>query len=155
MNLNRPRKIAMNFGIGLSYPLSGRFTLRSGFYAGEKLYSANKNEYHAPLALPGLEYLYNITANCKVYEIPVTLSFNFRKLKNHGWFASAGLSTYLMKKESYEYYYKYPSGSIYTKSWSIFNQNQHFFSVLDLSPGYSYSFNKKISLLTEPYLKFL
>jgi hypothetical protein len=28
-----------------------------------------------------------------------------------------------------------------------------FFSVLDLSPGYSYSFNKKISLLTEPYLK--
>ena len=58
-----------------------------------------------------------------------------------------------MKKESYSYYYKYPNGNEVSKLWSISNQNQHYFSVLDLSAGYEYSFSKRTSLLAEPYLK--
>lgn len=150
---NKTGRIAINFGAGISYTLSNRFTLRTGFYVAEKIYSANKDQYHVPSGSSNVEYLYNINANCKVYEIPVTVSYNFGKEKNHQWFASAGLSSYLMKKESYDYYYKYPSGSTYTKSWSISNQNQHYFSVLDLSAGYEYSFSKRASLLAEPYLK--
>ena len=58
-----------------------------------------------------------------------------------------------MKKESYDYYYKYPSGYVDTKSWSISNKNQHYFAILDISAGYQYYFNKRISLIGEPYLK--
>ena len=97
--------------------------------------------------------MYNIDANCKVYELPVTVSYNFGKAGNHQWFASAGLSSYLMKKESYDYYYNNPPGNIYKKSWSISNKNQNYFSVLGLSAGYEYSFSKRTSLLAEPYLK--
>ena len=146
-------KIAINYGIGLSYAVSSRFTLRTGFYISEKIYSADKAQYHAPPGSANYNYLYNIDADCKVYEIPVTVSYSFAKSKNHQWFGSAGLSSYLMKKESYDYYYKYPSGYTDWKSWSISNQNQHYFSVLDLSGGYQYSFSKRTSLLTEPYLK--
>lgn len=153
VGFNKAGKMAVNFGAGASYTVSNRFTLRTGFYVAEKIYSADKNQYHVPSGGSNITYLYNIDANCKVYEIPVTVSYNFGRAKNHQWFASAGLSSYLMKKESYDYYYKYPNGSTYTKSWSISNKNQHYFSVLDLSAGYEYSFSKRTSLLAEPYLK--
>ena len=59
-----------------------------------------------------------------------------------------------MKKESYEYYYKYPgSTNIYTKSWSVSNKNKHYFSVLDISAGYNYFVNKRFTLSAEPYLR--
>ena len=153
VGFNNWGKIAINYGIGLSYAVSSRFTLHTGFYISEKIYSADKDQYHAPPGSANYNYLYNINADCKVYDIPVTVSYSFGKSKNHQWFVSGGLSSYLMKKESYDYYYKYPSGYTDWKSWSISNQNQHYFSVLDLSGGYQYLFNKRISLLTEPYLK--
>lgn len=152
VGLDRAGTAALNFGAGISYALSHRLTLRTGFYKAEKIYSASKDQYHVPSG-GNIAYLYNIDANCKVYEIPVTVSYNFGKVKNHQWFASAGLSSYLMKKESYDYYYKYPNGNAYTKSWSISNQNKHYFSVLDISAGYEYSFSKRASLIAEPYLK--
>lgn len=154
VGLNNTGRIAINYGVGFSYALSGRFTLRTGFYISDKIYSANKDEYHVPSAgSANIDYLYNIDANCKVYELPVTVSYNFGKSKNHQWFASAGLSSYIMKKESYDYYYKYPPGNIDKKSWSISNKNQNYFSVLGLSAGYEYLFSKRTSLLAEPYLK--
>jgi hypothetical protein len=154
VGLNKTGRIAINYGAGISYALSNRFTLRTGFYVAEKIYSANRDDYQVPQGgASNINYLDNIDANCKVYEIPVTVSYNFGKAKHHQWFASAGLSSYLMKRESYDYYYKYPNGSQVTKSWSISNQNQNYFSVVDLSAGYQYSFSKRVSLLAEPYLK--
>ncbi|MEO8860717.1 MAG: hypothetical protein ABI358_04800, partial [Ginsengibacter sp.] len=150
--LDKAGKITIGYGVGLRYNLSTRFTLHTGFYIADKIYSANKNDYHAPPSA-GYNYLFNIDANCKVYEIPVTVSYNFGKAKNHQWFVGGGLSSYIMKKESYDYYYKYPSGYVDTKSSSISNKNQHYFAILDISAGYQYNFNKRVSLIAEPYLK--
>ena len=152
VGLDKAGKITIGYGVGLSYNLSARFTLHTGFYIVNKIYSANKNEYHVPSSA-GYNYLFNIDANCKVYEVPVTVRYNFGKAKNHQWFVGGGLSSYLMKKESYDYYYKYPSGYVDTKSWSVSNKNQHYFAILDISAGYQYNFNKRISLIGEPYLK--
>ena len=154
VKISKAGKVVANYGAGLSYTLFDRFVLRAGFYMSDKIYSANKNEYHIQSgANSNLNYLYNIGANCKVYEIPVTIAYNFGQAGNHKWFASAGLSSYLMKKESYNYYYKYPSGYSDIKSWSISNKNQHYFSILDISAGYEQIFNKRLSLLIEPYIK--
>jgi hypothetical protein len=153
VGFDKTGKIAINYGAGISYGLSARFTLHTGFFVAQKIYSADKYQYHMPPGGYNADYLYSIGADCKVYEIPITVSYNFGKTKNHQWFASAGLSSYLMKKESYDYFYKYPSGNTYTKSWSISNENQNYFSVLDLSAGYQYLFSKRAALLIEPYLK--
>jgi len=150
--LNKIGRLALNYGLGFSYDLSNRFTLHSGFYVSDKIYSANKNEYTVPGG-GNSTYLSDINANCIVYEIPLAINYNFKKIKNHQWFASAGLSSYLMKKETYQYLYKYPGGYTDQKTWSISNKNQHYFSLLDLSAGYEYFFNKRTSLITEPYLK--
>ena len=146
-------KISVSYGAGLSYDLSNRFTLRTGFYIDTKIYSANKNQYHSSTWNANYNYLFHINANCKVYEIPLTVSYHFAKANHHEWFASGGLSSYLMKREEYKYYYKYPSWDTTVARPAISNKNQHYFSVVDLSGGYKYVFNKSVSLLVEPYLK--
>jgi hypothetical protein len=146
-------KLTMAYGVGLSYDISKKLSIRTGFYLSKKIYSVGADDYKMPAGTIGnYEYLQNVEANCKVYEIPVKVDYNFRKIKNHNWFVSAGLSSYLMKKETYDYYYKTPGGELYNKDWSISNKNKHFFSVLDISGGYVYSFNPRISLAAEPYL---
>lgn len=146
-------KISINYGVGISYKLSRKFKISTGFYFSKKIYSANTSQYHSASSAPNPGYLYNVNAACKVYEIPLLISYNFGKSKSHEWFASAGISSYLMNKESYDYYYKYPSGYTYIKTRTIYNQNKNLFSVLDVSGGYEYFVNRKISLIAQPYVK--
>lgn len=154
VDLEEAGKVTLSYGAGLRYHLSNNISLRTGFYVTKKIYSADK-KYYKPSSFTSADYYYlqSIDANCNVYEIPVTLSYNFSNQKNHTWFVSAGLSSYLMKKESYKYYYKYPSGNTEDQSWSISNRNKHYFSVLDISGGYEYRVNKKLIVSAEPYLK--
>nr|MBA2248642.1 outer membrane beta-barrel protein [Chitinophagaceae bacterium] len=136
---NSAGKVTANYGAGIQYAISQKFTLRTGLYISKKIYSVGADDYHATPGTPGNYYfLQTVNANCKVYEVPVLVNYNFGKAGKHNWFASAGLSSYFMKKESYEYFYKTPYGVTDKKSWTITNQNKHYFSVLDLSAGYEY-----------------
>ena len=137
------------YGAGLSYNFKKRVTVRAGFYSSKKIYTATPDQYNAPI-YPNLTEIY---ADCRVYEIPVSLSYNFWQRKNHNWFGSAGLSSFLMKNEYYDYRYKTPTGYTYNYKKEISNENKHYFAVLTLSGGYQYQLNKKISLQAEPYVK--
>jgi hypothetical protein len=153
VHANKTGKLTLAYGAGLSYAISKQINLRAGFYLSKKIYSVSPDDYQLPAgSLGNYEYLENVNANCNVYEIPLKLDYSFGKTKNHNWFISTGLSSYLMKKENYEYYFKTPTGQIYDKAWSISNKNKHFFSVLDISGGYQYSLNKQFSLIAEPYV---
>ena len=150
---NKAGKLTLAYGAGLSYAISKKLNLRTGFYVSKKIYSVNPEDYKMPPgSVVNYEHLENVDANCKVYEIPLKLDFNFGKTKNHSWFVSGGVSSYLMKKENYEYYFKTPTGQTYDKDWSISNKNKHFFSVLAISGGYQYSLNKQFSIIAEPYV---
>jgi hypothetical protein len=150
---NKIGKLTLEYGAGIGYAISQKFSVRTGFYFSKKIYSVGPEDYKVPAGSMGnYEYLENVDANCKVYEIPLKLDYNFGKTKNHSWFVSGGISSYLMKKENYEYYFKTPTGQIYDKDWSISNKNKHFFSVLAISGGYQYSLNKQFSIIAEPYV---
>ena len=153
VRLNNTGKITVTYGAQLSYAFTHRFTLHTGFYVAKKIYSADKDDYHVPAGSVWNYDLENVDANCKVYEIPVTISYDFGKAKNHSWFAAAGLSSYLMKRESYVYYYKNSSGNTWHNPGTVNNKNKHYFSVLDISAGYKYSIDKRFSLIAEPYVK--
>ena len=153
VHVNDAGQLTITYGGGISYSIYKKFTIRTGFYVSKKIYSVGPNDYHLPTgSLGNYEYLQNVDANCKVYEIPINLDYSFGKIKNHSWFVSTGLSSYLMKRESYNYYYKTPAGETYNKDWTINNKNKNFFSVLNLSGGYQYYFNKQFSIMAEPYI---
>lgn len=149
---NKIGKLTAVFGAGMQYSFSKHFGIRSGFYVSKKIYSVQGNDYNMPGGNPNYAYLQNVDANCTVYEIPLKLDYNFKEIKKHNWFISTGLSSYLMKKENYDYYYKTLSGEIYDKDWTVKNKNKHFFSVLSFSGGYQYYFNKQFSFVAEPYV---
>lgn len=146
-------KITLRYGAGLSYTIFKKFTIRTGFYMSKKIYSVDPYDYHFPNGRSGNNGdLQSVGANCNVDEIPLNLYYNFGKMKNHNWFISTGLSSYLMRKESYEFYYKTTTGDVYENDWSIKNKNKNIFSVLNLSAGYQHTFNKQFSIMAEPYI---
>ena len=148
-------EVKLTYGAGIGYQISKRFSVRTGFYVGRKVYSADPDDYNPPANFwgyyPNLE---NIDANCKVYDIPITVDYKISNNKKESWFVSAGVSSLLMKEETYEYYFKPNYSPTYiTHTRTINNENKHYFSVLNLSGGYTRVLNKNISLQAEPYIK--
>ena len=148
-------KAKLQAGVGLGYTFKDRLTIRSGFYSGRKIYTSSPGSYHPPAAFwnyyPNLQ---KVDADCRVYEIPLLLSYNFSHSSKQQLFASAGISSLLMKRETYNYYYKYnASGPTETRKYTIRDQNKHYFSVLTLSGGYQKNIGKSLSVTVEPYLK--
>jgi hypothetical protein len=151
VKLNNIGKTTLTYGAGISYGFGKRFTARTGFYVSKKVYEALPDQYHTPGG--NYPYLTDVDAKCNIYEIPVSLSYSFGQRKNHNWFGSVGLSSFIMKKEDYVYNYKTPTGQTYDYYYTARNQNKHYFSVLNLSGGYQYQFNKWLSIEAEPYLQ--
>ena len=148
-------EVRVAYGAGIGYQISKKFSIRTGFYAASKVYTAAPEDYDPPYNL-GTYYpnLKHIDANCKVYEIPITVDYKISSNKKQSWFVSAGLSSLFMKEETYDYYFKPNSSPTYiTYTKTISNQNKHYFSVLNLSGGYTRVLNKNISLQAEPYVK--
>lgn len=154
VRLNELNNAKTVWGVGLSYDISRRITMRTGFFASRKIYVANPSDYHPPYNFwsyyPNLQ---KIDANCMVYEIPLSVIYNGGNTGKSHWFASAGLSSLIMKSEEYGYSYKDASGQPRYYTRSLYNKNQHLFSTLQLSGGYNFRLSSRTSLLAEPYLK--
>ncbi len=151
IDFNEPGEWRMAYGVGVMYSLSKKISLRTGFFAGRKIYTADPDDYQSNYNPPPT--LQKIEANCLVYEIPLDVLYSFPKVKKHNWFVAGGLSSYLMKEETYDYVHKYPSGQVHYTTIEYKNENAHFFSVANLSGGYQYHLSDRFSLMAEPYVK--
>lgn len=154
VGLSDPGKVKPSYGAGISYNISKQFSIKTGFYAADKIYSSDKDDYSPPYGY----WTYNIDlkrvdADCKVNEIPLIVYYSFKEKNQHHWFAALGSSTYLMKEETYHYLYKTQTGSMLYRGWTLKDKNKHYFSVFTVSGGYAYQLNKTFSLMAEPYLK--
>jgi hypothetical protein len=152
VKINNAGQFKPAYGAGLNYDINKHLTVASGFYVSKKIYSASPSDYKFP---NGYVYpnLVNIQANCNVYEIPVSVYYNFKAAKNHSWLAAVSLSSLLMKKETYDYQYKTAAGVSYNYVNTIDNENKHYFAVLTLSGGYKYKLNNRFAFVAEPYVK--
>ncbi len=154
VSLDVPGKIMLSYGAGLRYTISKRLTISTGFYQSRKIYSATPGDYHPPTG--NWTYytdLKRVDADCKIYEIPLAVSYNFKQSVQHNWFAGIGLSSLIMKNETYHYLYKNSQGQTMYRAWTVKEKNKHFLSVLIISGGYQYQLNHRISFIAEPFLK--
>lgn len=147
-------RMLITYGAGVGYKISDKFTLRTGIYSARKLYSASPYDYHPPDQF--WQYytsLRKVNADCRVLEFPLSLSYNIKSNEKRTWFGSLGISSYIMKRESYDYIYKNSWGTMSSWKTTIRNKNEHYFSVLGLSAGYQKRINNTLSFTAEPYLK--
>jgi hypothetical protein len=155
VELKHPGKVTTGYGAGLSYTFAKKkLSVQAGIQVNRALYASDSAGYHPPGSFwayyPNMQ---NIEADCKILEIPVAVKYHFGAKKNHNWYAGTGISSYLMKKETYDYQYKSNAGQAYYKSYTLENKNKHYLSVLTLSGGYQADINRHISVSAEPYIK--
>lgn len=105
------------------------------------------------MPIPGIQYLTKIDADCKVYEIPLSITYQFNRSEKQGFFGGAAISSLIMKNEDYDYVYNYPGQPTYTYRHSVNNENRHLFSMLTLSGGYQRKLSNTFSIAAEPYIK--
>lgn len=140
-------------GLSLSYNLSPRWSVSSGFIFTRKNYGADGEDYHPPkhywtnyVDLKGLE------GYCEMWDIPLNVRYNLTTKNKLQWFASTGLSTYIMQKQYYKYYYR-ANNLPDIKDWQNTSQENYLFSVLNLSAGFQKKLNRTTSLQVEPFMK--
>jgi hypothetical protein len=142
-------KITGRYGLGIGYQLNKNLSVQTGFYVSNKKYIATGGDYKTkPGSYWNVVDIKSIEANCKVYEIPVSVIYNFTPGKMLGVFASAGLSSYIMEREDYRYFYE-RYGTPHQAD-QTYTGNKHLFSVLRLSAGIEKKISNGFSIIVSP-----
>ncbi len=141
--------VVPKYGLSVGYKFSRKFSLQTGFFVSSKKYSAAGKDYHVK---PGSYWsMYKITsvdAVCKVYDIPLSVRYDIASKPSLNFYLMAGVSSYIMKKEDYDYDYL-NWGSPAEKSYG-YTGNKHLFSNADISFGIEKKISNTFSLQLEP-----
>jgi len=144
-------------GMGVSYKVGKFLSLGTGIYYSKKLYSADKTSYKVqekPFAT-WTSYSKKIDADCRVIDIPLNVSLQMTNKTENKLYVTAGLSSYIMLSEKYEFIYNRPSPAFPTgrREYTIRNQNKHILSVVNLGLALEKPLSNQVSLVIEPYAK--
>lgn len=141
--------IAISYGAGLGYRFNRRLSLQTGFYAGAKKYIAGPNDYNPkPGTYLSTVKIIKVDANCMVYEVPVTLQYNWLIKPKANYFAALGVSSYIMKKEKYNYTFE-RNYTQYTYPYD-YTKNSHLFASMQLSLGIEKQIARKLFIQAAP-----
>jgi hypothetical protein len=137
------------YGASIGFDINKKLRLQSGFYASKKKYVAGPKDYNAKAGTYfSTATITKVEASCLIYELPIVLQFNFLQKKSYSIYAGAGISSYIMKTEDYNYFYK-RFNIDYNRAYS-YSGNQHLFSNAIFSAGIEKNISKKIILQLEP-----
>ena len=143
-----------NFGITGGYQFNKHWSAYTGVIYTKKNYKLNGSDYHPPKHY-WTQYvnLQMVEGYCRMWEVPLLARYTFNPGSKTAYFASAGMSSYIMKKQAYDYSYKDASGWAGTAAWTNDSTFNHVFSILSLSAGFEKSFGKHMNWQIEPYAK--
>lgn len=141
------------YGAGLQYS-SGKLFVRTGVLITKKIYAAKDKDYNrkAGTWMSNVKFD-NINANCKVVEVPLTVGYQISSNKKTNVYVAVGSSSYFMKKEDYQFYFKGQTGNDTTRAASFKNNSNHYFSSISFSAGIEQKVTRKLSITAEPQIK--
>lgn len=145
----RNSKLVPSYGLGAGYQLTEKLSIQTGFYAGQKKYIAGPGDYKTkPGTYLGQVDIKRVDAVCMVYEIPITVRYTFLQKPTIGYFVTSGISSYIMKKEDYNYNYE-RYNIPYTGSYT-YTGNKNLFSILSFSAGVDKKITNRLSVIVSP-----
>jgi hypothetical protein len=145
-----------SIGLTVGYYLTGKLSINSGmlylnkFYwaPGDKQNSAGGAYNTQSFATPAPVKYINGAAN--IWELPLTLRYDFAKNQKTKFFANAGLSSYFIMKQTSIYFY---DNSYFALKTIDNSQVNYWFDVADVSLGLETEIGKGFSFQIEPYMK--
>jgi hypothetical protein len=144
-----------SLGATVGYRFSSRWAVETGFFWDKKYYYSSGQYFNkSKTSIPSNVDVNWLNGNCNMFEIPVNLRYDFARQARHGFFAKAGFSSYIMKKEDYSYQAEYAGGgNPWTGNVSYPNSTNNFISIFQLSGGYQFAIGAKTQISFEPYVK--
>ncbi len=146
-------KLSSNLGLMATYRINGRLSISAGVLYAKKLYRADFADYRPAGSPVYSQYTpVSVDADCDVLDIPLNINIDIARQHRATWFASTGISSYLMLKEAYDYSYP-PHQYRDLKQLTLRNQNRHIFGVANLSMGYRRQLGGAVSVTVQPFVK--
>lgn len=150
-------KPGTNFGILAEYQISRRWAVQAGVIQSQKFYKATADQYTTGWRWTVMPT--GIDGQCKMLDVPINLRYNlFLRPRGAGraparWFASSGVTTYVMKNERYDYVFANPNDPRIRYRYWEGSTGQYRFSNLNLSVGYEQPIGRRLAWQVEPFVK--
>lgn len=139
-------------GIMAEYSLTKNISLISGFAISNLRYKAYGEAYSPPQYWNSGVMPDETTAFCLVLDIPLNLKANVINFDRSRIFATAGISSYIMLNEEYQFSYESNEPGM-PSSWSDRTGTRHWLSNAGLSVGIEYDLSTNWTLRAEPHIK--
>lgn len=153
VKLQKATGIGTTFGAVIGYTFNDHWAIETGAYVDRKRYYTDGEYFNTKnVRFPPNYQLLNVDGTCYMWEIPLNVRYTFNPAAKTRWFATAGLSTYLMNRENYTYAYEY-NGWSGSSAWNLKKTSQYPFSVVGISAGLEQALGKQWNLRIEPYAK--
>ncbi|GAB3287396.1 porin family protein [Hymenobacter tenuis] len=146
-------RLGGTFGLTAEYRLSSRWRIRTGVLRSVKRYAARGSDYNPPPTywtwrIP----IEQVDANCRIVEIPLDVRYEVISRPTYSLYASAGLTSLLMRNERYSYHYDI-NGQYVNRTWSLSKGSNAALRVVNLSAGLEHTLSGRWTMQTEPFLK--
>ena len=150
--IDRETPLGHNQAIFLNYRFSKKIAVSAGYMQSTKYYSAYPADYkwvwksvNTPLT--------EIGAICRMIDIPVNVRYEIATRIKYSLFGSAGITSYMMKKETYNYFYE--NNADPSIKWRQWNGKTGFYaaSALNLSSGIEFKLSRRLNFQIEPFAK--
>ena len=146
-------KTGATMGFIIGYAFNQKWSIESGLLWDTKRVYDNGSYFNPPGYTPtnGIKIV-AVNGKSRLYELPINMKYTIIPGK-HSLFTTAGISSYIMRSENYDYEYmqnNQPGGHNYL---SYANETKNWFSVVNLSLGYNHKLGGNGNIRVEPYLK--
>lgn len=146
-------KTGYNIGAIAGYQFNKHWSVITGAIFTRKNYHLKGSDYHPPKhSVASYLNIQSVKGYCNMWEVPLLARYTFSKQSHNNYFISAGISSYFMKQQKYNYDY-ITNGVSYDTTYAYNNTYNHVFSILHLSAGLEKKLGKHTGLLIEPYAK--
>ena len=145
-------------GVGLVYRFAERFSASTGVGINELHYATVGEDYTISEegwfggATPNA-----ISAECRMVEVPLELTYHFAPAGSSGAYARAGLTSFFVLREDYDYAYdedNLPAGVEMTALRTSYGErggNRHLFASAQFTAGYSFRRSGRTALQLEGF----
>lgn len=140
-------------GFTFDYNINENFAISVGAIRSNVRYTAEGQEYTPPKGY----WDYGIQASqaygqCILIDIPLNLTYRFMHFDHSRLYASAGMSSYIMISEDYQFQYATNQPGL-PRGWKAETGTKHYFSNASFSVGYEVDISRNLSIRAEPFLR--
>lgn len=144
-------KTGINYGLLAGYSFNNRWSVYTGVISSKKLYDTK--EIETSYFIDGQDYpVKEVKGDCRILDIPINVYYTFFPERSFSIRAGLGLSSYIMRRETYVYCVdNYGTDAYYEQN--VNGKNNEWFKVMNLSVAVSKKLTPRLSAEFEPFVK--